>query len=373
MDDTVNFFILIAIGAISVFFGFSMLFPGTGASSVFGASPSLSANISSVIGSGPAENSSNPDTVLYMSYDNLENIFPVTLKNVSNARATVAVATDNYQTLFLGTTRGLFASKDGGFNWKQIEIAGVKQSVYAPDLISTSTVILDIIPISGKNKSASDGEFFISVFNAGEGALYRTENGFFTVEKITGFQKEAVYAMSVSGNDIYLGMSNGQLLRYNLDKKIFQTLVEFPEPIVEMHHASDGFYYIILKNGGLYRGASPYTKFVRVRIPGGGGLFSSVSLKQFAYDESGAIYVRTENGIYRSNDSGAQFKFYNEIPLLSKNIDTFFVSDGIRILSDGRLYVSSYEGVEWKVREVPYPRPVWNAYPVGGGKIILAQ
>ena len=355
MDDTVKFIILLAIGAIGVFFAFSIIQPGVLDAFGGGTGGSLSANVLSVVGSARSDDGAEGEMVFYASYDNLQNIHPVRIKDAGGARITNVRTAQNGKTIFIGTTRGLFVSLDGGLNYKP------------RSNFSSEAIILDVI--EGK----SQGEYFISVYENSRGALYRTDNDFFTIEKITDFQREAVYAMYLFGDDVYIGMSNGQLLRYNLTKKVFETLSEFDQQVTGITYASDNFMYILLKNGTLYRGAGPYGDFRRVRIPGG-SLFSAASILQFADDERGAIYIRTKSGIYRSTNSGASFALYDQIPLLANAIDTFGVQDGnIYILSAGRLYTSSYAGVEWSVREVPSPRPLWQSYFMGGGRVILTQ
>jgi hypothetical protein len=365
MDDTVKFVLLIAAGAIGVLLAFSVIAPQGGILTAFsaGTNAPLAANISSVVGSASTGRDTNDqsDAVLYMSYDNLRNIHPVRLPKSAGARVTAIQTTDNFQTIFMGTTRGLFISTDGGLNYRQ-----------ALTQIPTSTVVLDIIP------AKRAGGFYLSVFDPsqgakGKGALYLTENNFFTAEEVTDFKSEAAYALYLLGNNLYLGMSNGQLLQYDLSRKSIETVRVFPKQITGVVFASDNFYYITLADGELYRGVSILSEFSKVRLPGG-GLFSSPKLLQFAADERGGIYVRTGAGIFRSTNGGVSFDAYSNIPLLTGGIDTFGVSGGtLYILSEGRLYTSSYAGVEWQVQEVPYPRPIWNSYFIGGNRVILTQ
>ena len=123
MDDTIKFVALIVIGAIGVFFAFSLVSPGILTAFGNGTGSSLSANVLSVVGPNRTDDGAQAETVLYASYDNLQNIFPVRLTRANGARVTTFRAADNYRTIFIGTTRGLFASFDGGLNYKQIEIA----------------------------------------------------------------------------------------------------------------------------------------------------------------------------------------------------------------------------------------------------------
>ncbi len=364
MDDKVIFFILLIIGAIGAFFGISILFPSTGSASGFFGGSSLTANVLSVTGGIPSGQEGSG--IFYMSYDSLQNIHPVHLPDAAGARILNVRAMDNFQTLFAGTTKGLFVSRNGGLNWDSVRIAGPKASLRQPDELSTSTIVLDIMQIRA-------GEYFISVLNANRGVLYHTADEFKTIEQITDFKQEVAYVLYRFGDGLYLGMSNGQLLRYSLGGKSFETLNTFPQPMTELFLASDDFYYAVLKNGSVYRAASPYSKFTKLRLPGG-GLFTSASALQFAYDERGAIYIRTSDGVFRSTNAGNTFVQYRNIPLLENKIDTFGVMQGtLCILSGGRLYTSSYAGDEWKVHEVPYPQPIWNSYFIGGGKVILTQ
>lgn len=376
MDDTVKFLILIVIGAIGVFFAFSLVFPEIRTAFGSGTESSLFANVSSVVGPVSTDNSAahnKADSVFYASYDNLQNIHPVRLQNAAGARITSVCATNNFQSIFIGTTKGLFVSDDGGLNYTRKDILGTDASMREPAYLSSSTIILDILPANNSNPRVRTEKFYISTYNGSEGGVYKTENSFSTLDKVVDFKKEAAYAMYVLGSDLYFGMSNGQLLRYNMNEKLLETLSEFPKQITKIVYAPDGFYYLMLENGALYRAASPYATFTKIRIPGG-GFFSGASAKQFVYDNHGNIYIRTSDGIYRSTNSGATFEQYDKIPLLAGTIDTFGVSEGnIHILSGGRLFTSSDEGDEWKVKEVPYARPIWESYFIDGGRVILTR
>lgn len=364
MDEKVTFYILIIIGAIGVFFGLSFMFPDNGFAGTFSGGSGLSANVLSVVGSNQSEAG-----VLYMSYDNLQNVHAIEIQDATGIRVNNVRSQDNFQTLFAGTTKGLYVSRNGGLNWDAIRIEGKKYSLSEPDELSTSTIVLDIIPLSTKD----GGGYLMSAFNAGRGYIYKTENNFSSLEKIIDFKQEVAYAMYVYGGNLYVGMSNGQLLRYDLSKKTLETLDTFSQPITNIYYASDNFFYITLKNGTLYRSASPHQTFEKVRLPGG-GLFSSASAIQFTYDEKGNIYIRTKSGIYRSRNSGVSFTKYTGIPLLENEIDSFGVHQGtLYILSGGRLYTSSYAGDEWKVKEIAYPKPIRDVFFIGGGKVVITQ
>lgn len=357
MDDMIKFVLLIVIGAIGVFFAFSLIDPTI--LSVFGAGTNapLSANIQAVVGGSfrPQENT-DVETFVYISYDNLKHVHRVRFSDAYKARITAVYATDNIQTIYSATTQSLFKSIDGGLNFDQIK----------NQYITPTTTILTLATNEQKKT------IYISTYANGRGAIYKTEDNFATLNAVVDFKKEAAYALVVSPHGLYLGMSNGQLVRYIEETKTLETIEEFSVQITHIITKNSDT-YIVVKGGAVYKGVSLEGPFKKIRIPGG-GFFSNTGVQKIYAGEDGSLYIQTKNGIYVSRNKGESFIKYERIPILMETIDTFGVSDEkLYIVSQGRVYVSSLEGIVWTVTEIPFTQAVWQSYFIGGGRVILSQ
>jgi len=142
--------------------------------------------------------------------------------------------------LFAVSDGGLFASKDAGLNWYSFSDVEHK--------LSPGVAVYKILFNSENKKQA-----FVSVFSNGKGTIYKSENNFFSSEKLIEFNSEGVYDFGIKNNNLYLGLSNGRLMVYSLDKNESRILTTFSSPITGLKISPGGnLIYLTLKSGGLY-------------------------------------------------------------------------------------------------------------------------
>ncbi|MCX6702623.1 MAG: hypothetical protein NTW60_02040 [Candidatus Wolfebacteria bacterium] len=142
----------------------------------------------------------------------------------------------NQNLFFAATDKGLFVSRDGGLNWRNFSDIEKK--------IGENTKIYGLI-------FSPDGRAYISVYGDNKGFLYASNDNFFSLDKIADWDKEGVYSMSLAGDDLYLGLSDGRLLKYSLSGKDIGEVNKLKSPVIKLE-VFRGNIYLVLKSGGFW-------------------------------------------------------------------------------------------------------------------------
>jgi photosystem II stability/assembly factor-like uncharacterized protein len=232
---------------------------------------------------------------------------------------------------------GLFISRDAGLNWHSFSDFEHK--------INSSARVYKILLT--KNKS------YISVFKNNKGTVYESNNDFFSLKKLFEIQGEAVYDFGLGGDNLYFGLSNGQLLLYSLEKEEVRVLTSLNSPITQLEVKQGGnLIYLTLKSGGFWVSMN------------GGQLFSR---QKFLDDYRGAnkiskfltsslgdylIYAVTDYGFIRSLDGGATWQAFRSLPNENNEISSLGLKENlgkIFIASGGKIYESRDNGLNWRI------------------------
>jgi hypothetical protein len=364
MSDNIKFLLLIVLGIVGIYVGFV----GVGGS-FFGGGTAL-ANVSASLSGGGSFLASAASVVngvasqgtgkFLISFDNLTTVHTGVLSENDGTLRVYDVDIDTAVSpavLYVATNQGLYTSYDTGFTWH-----GVKS---LKGEINDRGAVLRVLPVGAHS-------FIVSVFQDGVGYVYYTPDAFFTVEEWAHFDNEGVYDMALYGDTLYLGMSNGQLISYDIHKKTLSVIHTFSSPITRLYGTEHSLAYVYLKSGALLR-VGGNNEYVAVSVSK--GLFSSSAIVQVAFDSRGTLYTLTKNGVYKSVDSGSTFSLLDTAPLLTKRIDAIGATgNSVYILSAGRLYMSVDGGVSWKLNDsIPADFSVAKMYFVGGGRVILSE
>lgn len=270
-----------------------------------------------------------------VTFDNFKNSHQVILDADSQVKIFDVDSYLKYNVMWAGTDKGLFLSRDGGLTWNRFSSSNNE--------INDQSMIFKVLPASNNGE-----DFFISVFTNGTGAVYRTWDYFFNLQKVMDFDGEAAYDIYRSGSNLYFAMSTGQIIRFSLTSGEAKVVNVFSSPVLKIYYPGDGNFYLLLKNGTLLKAPTLDSEFKKLNAPSN-WLFSSTPIKNVAF-EDGTVYVLTKDGVQASYDSGESFALLKHIPILKRQVDALGINNGILyVVSDRNLYISHDGGENWKI------------------------
>lgn len=362
MDDKIITIILIFVSLFGVYYGLSLV-SSKGAVSFSGGLDGFVSEPSKLFASAFAAvetDFSSSNGQFLISFDNFKNVHKAI---VDKKEAVKVFDVDNdvkNNAIYLSTDSGIFISKDGGLTWNNFNSSNNE--------INPSSLVFRIIPLS------SGGEdYLVSVYSNGYGVVYRTYDYFFNLENLIYFKNEAVYDMHVLGNDIYLALSNGQMVLFNLNKKTSRVVNVFDSPVVKIEKSPSGIFFLTLKSGSLMKGSSLQSSFERVKTPNGDFMLGSSKVRSLDFDQRGNIYLLNDKGAYIGNDGGDTFNLLKTIPLQEEKINIFEYNNGnIYVISGRRMYVSANNGKDWKITDLQNEFSIKSVYFIGS-KVILSM
>lgn len=278
--------------------------------------------------------------VLAVSMDGGVSFAPAALHAPRNPDIIVIDSQPAGSLLFAGSTGGLLVSKDGGKNWYQWNDLE-KQ-------IDDRTAVYDIM----RNPSRP-GEAYVAAFGRGTGAVYRTTDNFFTLAKIWDAAEKAPYALAADGAYLYLGLSDGRVLRYRFSDGQFQSIAVLGSPVVDIDVRGNGAtVYAATKSRGIFASFDGGTSFAQLK----GDLSSypgAMKVAAVAPDTSAVsrVYAASFTGLLRSDDAGASWLVVSSVIPPSSPVSALEVrSDGRVFAAAGeKLYISDDRGASWKI------------------------
>ncbi len=325
MDDTMKFTLGI-IAAVAVVFVGLFGVQGVGA---FSSGGGLLASVSHSLQAAPTQN-------IFMTFNGFKDIHPIPLSTDEKGVSVLSTyaSSQHPQQLYVGTDKGLFFSYDGGLTWHRF--------VTSDNEISEHVQVHALYELS-------DGSLLVSVFENGEGVVYRTKDLFFSLERVISFEGETAYSLFESGRFVYMGLSNGQVLEYSLSDETMRVVRSFNAPIVSIERTPYGDISLLSKKGDIYIAPSPSLETGR-KVKATGGFFNlfSSQVQALEWTREGVLYILDDSGIRVSYDRGKSFDLLGGIPTGSP-IDTFSVQgDTIYVMSGGHIYKSTDGAVYWK-------------------------
>ena len=352
MDDKVIFFILIILAVVGVWVGLGF----SGGSLI--SSQNSSGFLASAFAMVETDWATSEIGQFFISFDDLGTVHQEVLDKNSNVKIFDIDGFMAKNLMYISTDKGLFLSRDGGLTFNRF--------ISSNNELNAGTNVFKVIPGSDNGE-----DYFISAYLNGKGVVWRTYDYFFHLEHLIDFEKEAVYDMYKQGNFLYMAVSNGQIIRFNLVTKESSVVNVFKSPVLRIKKTPYGF-YLLFKSGNIGKGTSLDGKFEKLEIPGGTFL-SSPKVTNFQFSQNGTMYILDSEGVYVSYDGGKKFTLLKHIPIQTKEIDSIGVNRGkIYVVSKHKVYTSSDGGINWKIEEVPNDFQINSIYFVDG-RIIMSM
>ena len=250
----------------------------------------------------------------------------------------IKVSPDNPELIFAGSNHGLFISRDGGLNW--YNFSDLEQNI-----TSNATVYKILF---------ANGQSYISIFQNNKGIVYKSQDNFFSLEKIYEIEDEAVYDIAVNGNNLYFGLSNGRLLLYSLEKGEIRLLTTLNSAItnLKVSQHNGGLIYLTLKSGGFWVSRNNGQSFERIKFLDDYRGANKINDFLVAYLGSPLIYAATDYGLIKSSNSGESWQVFKSLPAEAPKISALVLKENpgeIFAASNGKIYKSRDYGLNWQI------------------------
>ncbi len=276
----------------------------------------------------------------------------------------IEIFPNNPELIFAGSNRGLFISKDNGLNW--YDFSDIEHK------ITSDTQVYKIL-----FNPAKKTEGFVSVFSGNKGAIYRSQDNFFSLDKLIDFTSEGVYDFDINNNNLYLGLSNGRLLLYSLGKNETRVLTTFGSAIKQIRvFQNGGLIYLTLKSGGFWVSRDGGESFERMKFLDDYRGANSINYFEPSIVNNSLIYAATNYGLIRSLDSGDSWRVLKSLPSEEQSVSAVGFNDktgGIFTASNGRIYKSLDNGSNWQIIDTGFSGGEISILKLIGDKIIIAS
>lgn len=271
----------------------------------------------------------------------------------------IEASTVDHNLLFAGSDMGLFVSRNNGLDWYAFSDL--------EKVIDSAEVYKILTSAERKNK------IFVSAFKNGKGAVYKTVDDFFSLEKIFEINDEAVYDFAISGDSLYFGLSDGRILIYSVSKKEVSVLADLGSPIVGLEIRNNGdFIYALLKSGSFLVSENKGQSFSRCKFS---DIYRGVKIKMFFVDPNNnfIIYAATNRGLARSYDFGNSWKMLKSIPSEDSAVSALVIDDKgeIYAASGEKIYKSRDFGSSWRILEPLLGDRTISTIVFNNGRIIV--
>lgn len=269
---------------------------------------------------------------------NLENAVFHTGKDIDvyDIKATAA----NSSRIFAGTNHGLFVSRDNGSNWYEFSDA---EHLITPD-VKVYKIFFD-----------SKGDGFISVYGKGRGFVYRSPDNFFSLDKIFEVKDETAYSMEGDGNNIYLGLSDGKLIKYSPAENAFRNLAVFKSAVTSLNVEEGGnLIFLSLKDGGFWTSENNGQTFSRQKYLA--DYKGAEKIQDFEVDakHNNTIYAATDYGLIKSSDLGNTWQVFHSLPSEKSEMKALALIPNpgeIYAATPDKIYESKDLGSSWEIFE----------------------
>jgi len=260
---------------------------------------------------------------------------------------------------YAATNSGLLISKDKGVNWYSFTDLEKK--------IDSGTVVY------GFTFQPGSSAIFISALKNNHGYVYKTTDNFFSVDSVWDEPQVAVRAMAADNGFLYMGTSDGRLLRYRFAANDFEKIKNFDGGIADISLSKNGgTIFVTLAGGQIMKNSGSGWAAVQNNSSFFG--FGSQSVKLVLNEDTRGLYIASVSGIFRSPNEGVSWNNVNTVVAPQAPIGALTVANGIIYMSNGyRIYISDDGGVHWQIKE-PFStqRPVSALYVSGDGKVVIA-
>ncbi len=340
MNRAADLIVIILIWGFLIYLFAPAISSGLGGGEIYeknGEKSGLLATISDSFYFGPAE----PETIkeiIILSSDEKDFKNAEIILNDNIGIFSIEVFPKNHQIIFASTDSGFLKSEDGGFSWRPFYDLGNK--------IDSKTKIYKTVFKEEKNGVLS----FIAAFKNGKGFVYKSDGNFFFLEKILELDAEAVYDMSVFGDYVYMGLSDGKILRYSIKNNDFQRINVFSSAIFDIEVKEGGnLIYSVLNNGKFFSSKDGGVTFINGKID----KLTDFKVSRFNDFE---IYGGTEKELIKSSDAGLTWEKLNPLPSQKPLISAITLGNKkgeIFASVMNKFYKSEDDGLSWQIYQLP--------------------
>ncbi len=279
----------------------------------------------------------------------------------------IKISPENPELVFAGSNHGLFVSRDAGLNWYNFSDVEHK--------IDSNSIVYKILFNNSKDGPTYG---FISLFKNGKGVVYKSQDNFFSLEKILEIDNEAVYDFNTDGSNLYLGLSDGRLLVHSLKKDEFRLLTTFNSPITNLRMVSDrGLIYLTLKSGGLWVSRNNGQSFNRLKFLDdyrGANRINDFIIYPYTKRDDVGVYAATDYGLIRSSNAGETWRVFKSLPVEKSRISALAIRENpgeIFVAFNGKIYRSRDYGSNWQILESGFASREISVISLSGNRIIV--
>jgi len=271
----------------------------------------------------------------------------------------IKVSPDNPELIFAGSSYGLFVSRDSGLNW--YSFSDLEQN------INSNATVYKIL--------FSDGQSYVSAFQNNKGAIYKSQDKFFSLEKIFEIEDEAIYDFDINGSNLYLGLSNGRLLLCSLLKGEIRLLTTLNSAITNLKVSQGGgLIYLTLKSGGFWLSKDDGKSFGRIKFLDDYRGANKINDFLVASLANHSIYAATDYGLIKSSNSGESWQVFKSLPAEAPKISTLALKENpgeIFAASNGKIYKSRDYGLNWQIFDPGFTDRKISVINLDGNKVII--
>ncbi|MBI3638514.1 hypothetical protein HY227_02115 [Candidatus Wolfebacteria bacterium] len=247
----------------------------------------------------------------------------------------IKVSSRSPKLIFAGSNFGLFASRDYGKNW--YNFSDIEKN------IDSDAQIYKIL-------TNPAGYSFISVFKNKKGIVYKTGDDFMSVDKILELDSEAVYDFDLNGDNLYMALSDGWVLKFSTKENKIENLKKFTSPVTNLKVENEGkIVYTTLKSGGFFASVNGGKDFERKYFLADYG--GAEKIKMFLANNF-SVYAATDYGLIKSENSGNTWKSYESLPGKNEKVSVLAINPELKEIvaaSRDKIYESSDFGLSWLV------------------------
>lgn len=253
------------------------------------------------------------------------------------------------QTLFASTANdGLYRTTDGGDTWSQI-FEGPTITSFAFDSNDRNIV-------------------YVAAMYEGRARVYKTFNGNGPYREMYVEPRSTAQIVSIdfdptAANTLYMGLSNGVILKTTNGGESWFFLDTIPEPIVDLQlHTTDANKLYVLTTTGMYRSDNQGESFEKLRVLIPGNIYSGVSVTAMDVNpqDGDRIVLTGVDVMIESKDEGETWQNIEIItPESNANISAVTYSPNnsnkIQYISGTVFYSSSDGGRSWRTTQLDIP------------------
>jgi len=245
---------------------------------------------------------------------------------------------------YSATDKGVYVSNDGGKTWYQW--VDLEKKLQPP--ITVYKIIVD---------RQNPDTLYLSTFKDSRASIYSSNDKLYTVNKIyDSSDKIIANDIELRGNTLYLGMSNGEVLLYDINDRTYRGLGTLQDSITDLVVKNNGVIYAATKKKGTYarfnasNGWQYLTDQKLMKTSGAKKIYGFGSQDRIA----STLYAASAYGLLKTDNYGKSWTLLNTVLPQNSEIAHVLVTDSgtIYAAKKGTLYKSQDDGTSWSIQSL---------------------